>query len=150
MTPQSTMRRLRSTLMSLALVTLLVALPRTTYSQNSTTCEERVATAKRIAQDAIDNAKAAEARELEMKRQRDKAIDEGAICRTDRDREAQKAADCATRVGELEFKIHPLIVDNTLYKAENSKLKRQRWLLFGAGIVLGLVAGAGGVLWVSK
>lgn len=130
-------------------MTLLVALPRTTYSQNSTTCEERFAIAKRIAQDAIDNARAAEARELEMKTQRNVAITELETCQTDRDQAAKGEADQKTRADTCEFKIHPLIVSNTFYEAKNKKLKKQRWIWAGAALVLGVLLGGGASFYVS-
>ena len=132
-------------------MTLLVALPRTTYSQNSTTCEERVATAKRIAQDAIDNAKAAEAREKEMKRQRDVAISEGETCQTDRDHAAKGEADCKTRENANLLELDKRLVEITQLRTDLAKQKRLTKIWTVSALVAGVLLGgaAGGYIGVQ-
>lgn len=106
--------------------------------------------ANQAAKDAEARERAALAREKAATEQRDTFIDELETCQTDRDQAAKGEADAKTRNLELESKVAPLVVDNTLHKAENAKLKKQRWLLFGAGIVLGVVGGVGSYIWVTK
>ena len=102
------------------------------------------------AEAALERERAATAREAAAVQQRDLAIDQSEATRTERDREAQSAADCKNRNLELEAKVVPLLVENTLLAAANRKLKQQRWIL--AAIAGGIGAGAGvfAVIWVTK
>lgn len=129
---------------------LLVSLPSTTYSQNSTSCDDRVASAKSIAQQAIDKAAKAEAREKKATEQRDAEIALHVKTKEDRDKLNGQLVEVRTNNLELNAKVAPLMVQVTMLEAANKKLKTQRWLTFGAGLVLGVVGGVGAVLWVSK
>lgn len=104
--------------------------------------------ANQAAKDAEKREQDALAREKTATEQRDAFIDELETCQTDRDHASKGEADCKGRNLELEAKVAPLIVDNTLYKAENKKLKRQRWYFAGGALVLGFVLGGGAALYV--
>lgn len=106
--------------------------------------------AKAIAQAAIDKAVKAEAREKKATEQRDACLVEARQITTDRDHAAKGEADCKTRNIKLESDVATFIVENTLLEASLKKVKTQRWMLFGAGLVIGLVAGVGGTMWVAK
>lgn len=129
---------------------LLLLLPSTTYSQNSTSCEDKLVVAKRIAQDAIDKARVAEAREAELKAQRDTEIAEHFKTRSERDELNGTLVEVKSRNLDLESKVAPLVVENTLLEASVRKLKQQRWMLAGSALLLGLGAGVFATIWVSK
>jgi hypothetical protein len=86
----------------------------------------------------------------ELRDQRNVAIDEGRTCATDRDHAAKGEADCKTRNVKLESDVSVLLIDSAFLKAENTKLKKQRWVLGGVFAGLGVLAGVFATIWVSK
>ena len=82
--------------------------------------------------------------------QRNVAIDEGTQARTDRD--VANGVNLELRRNELKLFADrdSFLVSNTLYEADNKRLKKQRWYWVGGAAVLAFVLGGGAALWVTK
>ena len=138
------------TLTSMLLAMLLLLPPSTSFSQDSTSCEDKLAVAKSIAQAAIDKARVAEARESELKAQRNTEIEEHLKTRSQRDLLNGELVAVKSRSLDLEAKVAPLVVENTLLVASVRKLKRQRWIFAAVAGGVGLGAGVFATVWVAK
>lgn len=86
----------------------------------------------------------------DLRDQRNVAIDNEEKARGERDRVAGQNDKLEKDNFELNAKVAPLIVDNTLMSATIRKLKQQRWLLAGSALLLGVGAGVFATIWVSK
>ena len=151
--PRENLMRHPTTLI-LTLVLLIAALtisltPTAVYAQDSTTCEDRLATAKSIARQALVNAEDATAKAVEASKERDDAVEQRDAYRAQRD-EARVERDVLTgrlaSVNDLNLELlgenSNLMTANAQQQAVIESLRAQRWywLVAGAAVVV-----AGGV-----
>lgn len=148
-TPTSTRKRLTALLLILSVQLGSVATSSTSYAHDPTgdiaRAVELATQANEDAKEAIKEAREAKQREEDAKKQRDDYRAQLETCQTDRDHAAKGEADCKNRNLDLEAKVAPLVVENTLLQADLEKQKRltKVWTVGAliAGVLLGAAAG---------
>ena len=154
-TLNNSMRRPTTSMLTLlaTLVTLTISLPTMNASaQNSASCSDKLAEAKRIASDAIDNAvnarlfAHAERENADtLRKQRDGYREQRDECRVQRSEKAAQVAGLKTRVLASDSKTDALSVALSARQAKIRTLSIQRWVWLGAGSLIG----AGGLILAS-